>query len=189
MKRADSVNRAGSLFKNKPAQQNEPAPFQIPLRNSVSISTELTTDCRVGLKMMQNSVLRYKRAISPHVITLEQLNCFFPEIELKIYGIKQALFFSCCTGFKNSIYVFTKYIPTDPGRKLNVYKTFRRRPGHLLNVSCTFNLRPVSTGILRYFKDLSDRRIFCFCKLLSVSNSVLSIVAFTFLNISCRKVL
>ena len=32
------------------------------------------------------------------------------------------------------------------GRKLNVYKTFRRRSGRLLNILCTFNLRPVSTG-------------------------------------------
>ena len=38
-------------------------------------------------------------------------------------------------------------IPVDTGRKLNVHKTFRRRPGRLLNVLCTFNLRPVSTGI------------------------------------------
>ena len=29
-------------------------------------------------------------------------------------------------------------------RKLNVHKTFRRRPGRLLNGLCTFNLRPVS---------------------------------------------
>ena len=36
--------------------------------------------------------------------------------------------------------------PVDTGRKLNVHKTFRRRPGRLLNVLCTFNLRPVSTG-------------------------------------------
>ena len=36
--------------------------------------------------------------------------------------------------------------PVDTGRKLNVHKTFRRRPGGLLNVLCTFNLRPVSTG-------------------------------------------
>ena len=36
--------------------------------------------------------------------------------------------------------------PIDTGRKLNVHKTFRRRPGRLLNVLCTFNLRPVSTG-------------------------------------------
>ena len=33
----------------------------------------------------------------------------------------------------------------DTGRKLNIHKTFRRRPGRLLNVLCTFNLRPVST--------------------------------------------
>ena len=36
--------------------------------------------------------------------------------------------------------------PVDTGRKLNVHKTFRRRPGRLLNVLCTFNLRPVSIG-------------------------------------------
>ena len=36
--------------------------------------------------------------------------------------------------------------PVDTGRKLNVHKTFRRRPGRLLNVLCTFNLPPVSTG-------------------------------------------
>ena len=38
-------------------------------------------------------------------------------------------------------------IPGDTGRKLNVHKTFRRRPGCLLNILCTFNLRHVSTGI------------------------------------------
>ena len=36
--------------------------------------------------------------------------------------------------------------PVDTGRRLNVHKTFRRRPGRLLNVWGTFNLRPVSTG-------------------------------------------
>ena len=36
--------------------------------------------------------------------------------------------------------------PVDTGRKLNVHKTFRRRPGRLLNVLCRFDLRPVSTG-------------------------------------------
>ena len=36
--------------------------------------------------------------------------------------------------------------PADAGRKLNVYKTFRRRAGRLLNVLCKFNLRPVSAG-------------------------------------------
>ena len=37
--------------------------------------------------------------------------------------------------------------PVDTERKLNVHKTFRRRPARLLNVLCTFNLRPVYTGI------------------------------------------
>ena len=32
------------------------------------------------------------------------------------------------------------------GGKLNVHKTFKRRPGRPLNVLCTFNLRPVSIG-------------------------------------------
>ena len=36
--------------------------------------------------------------------------------------------------------------PVDTGCKLNVHKTFRKRPGCLLNVLYTFNLRPVSTG-------------------------------------------
>ena len=36
--------------------------------------------------------------------------------------------------------------PMDTGRKLNVHKTFSRRPGRLLNLLCMFNLRPVSTG-------------------------------------------
>ena len=35
----------------------------------------------------------------------------------------------------------------DTDRKLNIHKTFRRRPGRHLNVLCTFNLRPVSTGV------------------------------------------
>ena len=44
--------------------------------------------------------------------------------------------------FKNT----TGINPVDTGRKLNVHKTFRRRPGRLLNVLFTFKLRPVSTG-------------------------------------------
>ena len=32
--------------------------------------------------------------------------------------------------------------------KLNVYKTFRRRPGHFINVLYTFNLRPLSRGVI-----------------------------------------
>ena len=34
----------------------------------------------------------------------------------------------------------------DTGRKLNVHKTFRRRPGRVLNVLCTFNLQLLSMG-------------------------------------------
>ena len=46
------------------------------------------------------------------------------------------------------IYIQSDFIinPVDTGRKLNVHKTFRKRPVLLLNVLCTFNLRPVSTG-------------------------------------------
>ena len=40
--------------------------------------------------------------------------------------------------------------PVDRGRKLNIHKTFRRRPGRLLNVLCTFNLRLVSTGTINF---------------------------------------
>ena len=36
--------------------------------------------------------------------------------------------------------------PLDTARKLNVHKTFRRRPERLLNVLCTFNIRPVSAA-------------------------------------------
>ena len=47
-------------------------------------------------------------------------------------------------------------IPVDTGRKLNVHKTFIRRPGRLLDVLCTFNLRPVTRGELSYSdQDLS----------------------------------
>ena len=37
--------------------------------------------------------------------------------------------------------------PVDTGRKLNVHKTFRKRPERLLTVSCTFNLNPVTVGL------------------------------------------
>ena len=46
--------------------------------------------------------------------------------------------------YSRRTYAFTD--PLDTGRKLNVHKTFRRRPGHLLNVFCMFNIRSVSRG-------------------------------------------
>ena len=39
------------------------------------------------------------------------------------------------------------FIPVATGRKLNVNKTFRRRPARLLNILSTFNLCHVSTGM------------------------------------------
>ena len=52
----------------------------------------------------------------------------------------------CLSGCVISNQSTSKNHPVDTGRKLNVHKTFRRRPGHLLNVLCTLNLRPVPTG-------------------------------------------
>ena len=69
MRQAGSVNRADSLFKMEPARKNKPARFPLTSYNRKAISTKITTDCRVGFKMMQNSVSIYKRASSPHVIT------------------------------------------------------------------------------------------------------------------------
>ena len=48
----------------------------------------------------------------------------------------------------------TSRFPVDTGRKMNVHKTFRRRPVSLLNVLSTFNLRPVYTGI--YTMDIKN---------------------------------
>ena len=61
--------------------------------------------------------------------------------------------------FKNQL-VLNRF-PIDTGRKLNVHKTFRRRPGRLLNVLCTLNLRPVSTGFVINFNWLTlDKNLF-----------------------------
>ena len=57
--------------------------------------------------------------------------------------------------------------PLGTGCKLNIHKTFKRRPGRLLNVLCTFNLRPVSTGLAAssetYFEPsrTSSAELFC----------------------------
>ena len=49
-----------------------------------------------------------------------------------------------------------KYIPRRYRRKLNVHKTFWRRPRPLQNVLCTFNLLPVSTGYICFLKINDD---------------------------------
>ena len=59
-------------------------------------------------------------------------------------NIKNSFFYRIYQSVKN---------PVDTGRKLDVHKTFRRRPGRLLNVLCMFNLRPVSTVKLVCFKE------------------------------------
>ena len=52
--------------------------------------------------------------------------------------------YSCETFYKD--YIACTF-PVDTGRKLNVHKTFRRRPGCLLNVLCAFKLHPVSARL------------------------------------------
>ena len=64
----------------------------------------------------------------------------------------------------------SKNYPVDTGHKLNVHKTFRRRPGRLLNVICTFSLGPVSTGnkVLHgqvNFNDFEEVVCVYFCKM------------------------
>ena len=55
-----------------------------------------------------------------------------------------------------SMHGYLTSYPVDTGRKLNVHKTFRRRPGRLLNVLCTFNSRPVSAGYLASLSALTQ---------------------------------
>ena len=62
----------------------------------------------------------------------------------QIYVFK-IIFFGFCFAINKRSF-FECHYPLDTGRKLNVYKTFKRRPGRLLKVLCTFNLHPVSRG-------------------------------------------
>ena len=83
----------------------------------------------------------------------KNMELFFPKIGLDLIGGRQFLQnneISHRDLKPGNILVNNNHdsnIPVDTGRKLNVHKTFRRRPGRLLNVLCTFNLRPASTGI------------------------------------------
>ena len=53
----------------------------------------------------------------------------------------------CSLKAPDKLCFFNVYSPVGKERKLNVHKTFKRRPGScLLNVFCMFNLLPVSTG-------------------------------------------
>ena len=81
---------------------------------------------------------------------------YFTQWDMKRVVHKNPSFFKWkyfCSGVKTSR-IWDNDIPVDTGRKLNVHKTFRRRPGRLLNILCTFNLGPVSTRfILKYVID------------------------------------
>ena len=60
------------------------------------------------------------------------------------------------TVLRNHNFTLYKVIhPVGTRRKLNVHKTFRRRPRRLLNVLCTFNLRPRPTGHVQGIKFLN----------------------------------
>ena len=52
----------------------------------------------------------------------------------------------------------TNNFPVDRRRKLNVHKTFRRRPGRLLNLLCTLFLRPLSTGLVLAHLNINSLR-------------------------------
>ena len=90
-------------------------------------------------------------------------------------GNKQ-LQYTYCPTFRE-----VKAIPVDTGRKLNVHKTFRRRPGRLLNVLCTFNLRPVSAGMSVNVRNIFLQKVcgneagISFCFLKKVKASVLHV--------------
>ena len=66
-------------------------------------------------------------------------------------------------------------VPVDTGRKLNVHKTFRRRPRRLLNVLCMFNLRPVSTGMYAILKQTEEKNQGLFFSISRLSKKDLSV--------------
>ena len=79
------------------------------------------------------------------------VNSYIWKIYLKNFWRSDYIFLDIGTLNSQSTYELLVSVPVDTGCKLNVHKTFRRRPGRLLNVLCTFNVRPVSTGVLQYF--------------------------------------
>ena len=71
-------------------------------------------------------------------------------------------------------------LPVDTGRKLNVHKTFRRRPERLLNFLYTFNLCPVSMGFM-------TRHHFASKFLKEISIIIISISCLNFHASHCTK--
>ena len=75
-----------------------------------------------------------------------------PQKKTQVYTIRtlpRSLHFKLWNAKKSNISAMVT-VPVDTGRKLNLHKTFRRRPGRPLNVLCTFNLRPVSIGFKKW---------------------------------------
>ena len=73
------------------------------------------------------------------------------------YGVKQlnfGIYKQTNTKHRKALTTLLWVYPVDTGRKLSVYKTFRRHPGRLLDVLRTFNLRPVSAGYAETMKKL-----------------------------------
>ena len=99
-------------------------------------------------QLTSNNLFKYRRCLKNFFRKAREL---YYEVEHGIislysyFAINQRHYFKKMYFYKSAIYNII--IPVDTGRKLNVHKTFRRRPGRLLNVLCTFNLRPVSTGM------------------------------------------
>ena len=80
----------------------------------------------------------------------------------------------------------TCMIPVDTGRKLNVHKTFRRRPGRLVNVLCTFNLRPVSAGMFSFLiSNCTKNKYRCKCFLVKFAEHLTA--AFSRLNTAASE--
>ena len=80
-------------------------------------------------------------------------------LSLIILQVSEDLFlmtaFCCLDCFMIALrIVLVTNIPVDTGRKLNVRKTFRRRPVRLLKVLCTFSVRPVSTRYLMIISNI-----------------------------------
>ena len=91
----------------------------------------------------RNASLNYHLA---HSILIKQVFVYSKPGARRIDDVRLFKLIWCRDKFKQIRSKRKILYPKDTGRKLNVHKTFRRRPGRLLNALCTYNLCPVSTG-------------------------------------------
>ena len=94
-------------------------------------------------------------------LTFVKKKIYGDDLEANVLIMEMRLIFRCrITHYGNRLCAtFYNYPPRPPrspdtGRKLNVHKTFRKRP-----VLCTFNLRPVSRGTQHAFS--GDDNVTC----------------------------